>query len=122
MKAYRTRSFQREAKNDGVSDEDCAEALRRAERGLIDADLGGCLIKQRIPRGNRGAAKGSSAIIFYKREEIAVYLHIFPKSGKANLTRSELEAYRAFAQELEKLTAEKFEELVAKKGWRELQI
>ena len=48
MKAYLPKSFQREADSNGVSDEDCREAIRRAERGLIDADLGQGLIKQRI--------------------------------------------------------------------------
>ena len=77
MRAYLTRSFDRDAKRDGISDEDCREAIRRAERGLIDADLGGGLIKQRIPRGNQGAARGSRAIVFYRRGMVAVFLHIF---------------------------------------------
>jgi len=59
MKAYLPKSFQREADSAGVSEEDCQEAIRRAERGLIDADLGQGLIKQRISRGNQGAARGS---------------------------------------------------------------
>ena len=56
MKAYQPKSFQRAANAEGVADPDCREALRRAEKGLIDADLGGGLIKQRIPRRNQGAA------------------------------------------------------------------
>jgi hypothetical protein len=122
MKAYVPKSFQREAKSDGVLDEGCEEAIRRAERGLIDADLGGRLIKQRIPRGNQGAARGSRAVIFYKRGEVAVFLHMFPKSGKANLTKSELDEYLAFARELEKLTDAKLDGLSAKRGWRKLKI
>jgi hypothetical protein len=122
MKAYLPKRFQREAKSDGISDEGCEEAIRRAEKGLIDAKLGGRLIKQRIPRGNQGAARGSRAVIFYKRGEIAVFLHMFPKSGKANLTKSELAVYLTLAQYLEKLTDAKLEELGAKKGWRELKI
>lgn len=122
MKVYLPKSFQREANSDGVSDKGCEEAIRRAEKGLIDAKLGGGLIKQRIPRGNRGAARGSRAVIFYKREEVAVFLHMFPKSGKANLTKSELAEYLKLAQGLEKLTDGKLEELGAKRGWRELKI
>jgi hypothetical protein len=45
MKAYLPKLFQREADSNGVSDEDCREAIRRAESGLIDADLGQGLIK-----------------------------------------------------------------------------
>lgn len=122
MKAYLPKSFQREAKSDGVSDADCQEAIRRAERGLVDADLGGGLIKQRIPRGNQGAARGSRAVVFYKRGEIAVFLHIFSKSDKANLTKSELALYLEFAKFLEELTQAKLRELGGKRGWREIEI
>lgn len=122
MKIYLPKSFQREAKSDGISDEGCEDAIRKAEKGLIDAKLGGRLIKQRIPRGNQGAARGSRAVIFYRREEVAVFLHIFSKSGKANLTKSELETYLTLAEHLDKLTDEKLKELGVKKGWRELKI
>ncbi len=122
MKAYLPKSFRREAKSDGVSDEDCGEAMRRAERGLIDAELGGHLIKQRIPRGNRGAAKGARAVVFYRRGEIAVFLHIFAKSDKANLTKSELAEYLELAKFLEELTAAQLKDLSGVKGWKEITI
>jgi hypothetical protein len=122
MQAYLTRSFRSDAKRDGLSDEDCQEAIRKAERGLIDADLGGGLIKQRIPGGNQGAARGSRAVIFYKRGKVAVFLHIFSKSGKTNLTKAELAEYLKLAQSLNKLTETKLTELSTAKGWRELEI
>jgi len=122
MHVYLTRSSDRDAKRDGISDEDCKEAIRKAERGLIDADLGGGLIKQRIPRGNQGAAKGSRAVVFYKRGRVAVFLHIFPKSHKANLSKSELAEYLKAAQVLEKMSENELLALRATKGWRLLEI
>jgi hypothetical protein len=122
MNAYLPKSFQREADGNGVSDEDCREAIRRAERGLIDADLGQGLIKQRISRGNQGAARGSRAVVFYRRGKVAVFLHIFPKSKKANLTKSELAMYSRAGQEFAKLTDKELTALSAKRGWRELEI
>ncbi len=123
MYAYLTKSFDQEAKRDGISDEDCQEAIRKAEKGLIDAELGGGLIKQRIPRGNQGAARGSRAVIFYRRGAVAVFLHIFPKNRKANLSKTELVQYRNAAQALEKLTeAELLAAARNSKGWRELKI
>ena len=122
MNAYLPKSFQREADSNGVSDEDCREAIRRAERGLIDADLGQGLIKQRISRGNQGAARGSRAVVFYRRGKVAVFLHIFPKSKKANLTKSELTMYSRAGQEFAKLTDKELTALSAKQGWRELEI
>jgi hypothetical protein len=122
MDVYLTRSFDRDAKRDGISDQDCQEAIRKAERNLIDADLGGGLIKQRIPRGNRGAGKGSRAIVFYKREKVAVFLHIFAKSRKANLSKSELVEYRKAAEALGKLSEGEFLALRARRGWRLLDL
>jgi hypothetical protein len=122
MKAYLPKSFIREAKSDGVSDDDCIKAIRKAEKGLIDAVLAAGLIKQRIPRANQGAARGSRAVIFYKRGEVAVFLHIFPKSGKANLTKGELAEYIELAHGLAKLTDEQLLALSSKREWRELEI
>jgi hypothetical protein len=122
MIAYLTRSFDREAKREGISDEDCQQAVRKAEKGLIDVELGGGLIKQRIARGNQGASRGSRAIVFYRRGAIAVFLHIFPKNRKANLSNLELELYRQAARELEKLTEIQLLAARDKRGWRELQI
>jgi hypothetical protein len=121
MDVYLPKSFQREAKKNGISDEDCQEAIRRAERGDIDADLGGGLIKQRIPRGNRSAAKGSRAVAFHKRAEVAVLLHVYPKSRKASLRKSELTEYRVLAQSLKGLSKAKLKELGITKGWKKLE-
>ena len=122
MDVYLTRSFVRDAERDGLSDEDCRDAIRKAERGLIDADLGGGLIKQRIPRGNQGAARGSRAVVFYRRGRVAVFLHIFPKSRKANLSKSELAYYLEAARVFEKLSEHELLALQATKGWRRLEI
>ena len=122
MIVYLSRVFQRDAKRDGVTDEGCREAVRRAESGLVDADLGGGLIKQRIATGNRGAAKGSRAVVFYRRGELAVFLHVFAKSRRANLTKSELNEYLKLARFLEGLAAAKLKELAGTEGWRELEL
>jgi hypothetical protein len=122
MHVFLTRGFHHDAKRLRVTDEDCREAIRRAESGLIDAALGGGLIKQRIATGNRGAAKGSRAVVFYRRGELAVFLHVFSKSVKANLTNYELAEYRKLAHFLGELTEAKLKELSATKGWRELEL
>lgn len=122
MHAYLPKSFQRDVKQQGVSDEDCKEAIRKAESGLVDADLGGGLIKQRIPRDNLSAARGSRAIIFYRRGQVAVFLHLFSKSAKANLAKKELAEYLKLAQSLEKLSDEKLRQLSVTKGWKKLEL
>jgi hypothetical protein len=122
MRAYLPKSFQREAESLGVSDDDCRKAVEKAEKGLIDAVLGAGLIKQRIPRGNQGAARGARAIVFYKRGALAIFLHMFPKSGKANLTKAELADYVDFAKELDKLTDAQLQALRHQRGWKEIEL
>jgi hypothetical protein len=122
IKLYLPKSFQREASREGIADEDCLEAIRKAETGLVDADLGKGFIKQRIRTGNRGAAKGSRAVVFYNRGKIAVFLHIFPKSKKANLTTSEMVMYARAAQELAQLSDKELTALSVERGWRELDL
>lgn len=121
MRAYLSKSFWREAKKEGISEEDCKTAIRRAENGLIDANLGGGLIKQRIPRDNLSAARGSRAIVFYKRGKTAVFLHLFPKSAKSNLTDAELDQYLELARSLDRLTNVDLDAL-GKRGWREIGL
>jgi hypothetical protein len=41
MRVFKTRWFARFARSEGIGDISLREAIERAERGLIDADLGG---------------------------------------------------------------------------------
>jgi len=121
MFSFLTKSFLREAEKIGISDGDCKEAIAKAERGLIDANLGGGLIKQRIPVGNRGASKGARAIIFYRRGDLSVFLHAFGKGDKANLSMSELEIYLEAARALATISEKELQAAVSQKGWRRLE-
>lgn len=122
MRAFLPKSFQREAKSHGISDDECREAVRKPESGLVDATLGRRLIKQRIARSGQGASRGFWAVVFYRRGELAIFLHLFAKSDKANLTKSELTEYLKLAEFLEKLTDVKLKELGTTRGWRELDM
>jgi hypothetical protein len=58
LRIFKTRWLARFARREGISDASMAEAIARAERGLIDADLGGGLIKQRVARTGQGRSGG----------------------------------------------------------------
>jgi hypothetical protein len=55
-----TARFQRK---EGISNRSLCEAIDRAERGLIDADLGQGLIKQRVARPGEGRSGGYRTIV-----------------------------------------------------------
>lgn len=50
MRVFVTKAFRRFQRKERIDDETLCEAISRAELGLIDADLGSGLIKQRVAR------------------------------------------------------------------------
>ena len=120
MHIFQNRSVARATRKEGVSDEACKSAIDDAERGLIDADLGSGLIKQRIAREGGGKSSGYRSIIFYRRGDLAIMLHIFAKSDKANISIAEREALDRLADELRALSLEQLRDLVRTNGWREI--
>ena len=59
MQKFKTKTFARFAVREGLEDAALCKAVRRAEEGLIDAALGGGVVKQRIARagGTQGSAR-----------------------------------------------------------------
>ena len=55
----------------------CARAIERAEQGLIDADLGDNIIKQRIARPNEGRSGGYRTIIAFQVEDLSFFIFGF---------------------------------------------
>lgn len=54
MQVLKTAWFAKFARKEKIGDEILCEAVERAEKGLIDADLGGGLLKQRVARSGAG--------------------------------------------------------------------
>lgn len=73
-------------------------AVVEMEQGLIDAELGGNVVKKRIPLPGRGKRGGARSIIAYRIEEKAFF--IFAKTKQANLSATELEALQILAADL----------------------
>ncbi len=63
---FANRWFAKFAAKEKISDATLADAVRRAESGLIDADLGSGLIKQRIARQGRGKSGGYRSILIFR--------------------------------------------------------
>ena len=100
MRTFKTRPFARFAIREGITDEALCDAVERARRGLVDADLGGGVIKQRIARRGQGRSGGFRVIVVFRRGERAFFVHGFAKSDRENLRRKETGALRALADEM----------------------
>ncbi len=99
MRTFKTKPFARFAHREGIADETLCDAVERAARGLVDADLGGGVIKQRIARRGQGRSGGFRTIVVFRRGERAFFVYGFAKGGRDNLRRDELETYRLLARE-----------------------
>ena len=97
MPIYELKSFARFARAEDIDDGSLAEAVERAARGLIDADLGGGLIKQRVARKGRGRRGGYRVMVAFRAADFAVFLFGFAKSAQANLDDRQLNMLRGFA-------------------------
>ena len=98
MQTFKTKAFARFADREGLSDAALSEAIRRAEKGLVDADLGGGVIKQRVARKGRRSG-GFRTIVLFRRGELAFFVYGFAKSNRGNLRPNELATYRLLADE-----------------------
>lgn len=121
MNIFLTKEFARLARRTGLSDTQFLEAAERAERGIVDADLGGGLIKQRVALPGKGRSGGFRTIIAFRTDDRAIFLHMFAKSRKSNLTPVELEALREIAKSLLGLSEEQLRELAETRGWSEIE-
>lgn len=84
-RVFMSKSFHRFARNCGIDDASLLDAVQRAEDGLVDADLGSGVIKQRIARSGQGKSGGFRAIVFLRRGKRAVFVHGIEKSAQSNI-------------------------------------
>lgn len=98
MQVFKTRWFARFARHEHIAEASLIEAIQRAEPGLIDADLGGGLTKQRVARQGRGQSGGYRAVIAYRLGHRAIFIYGLAKNDRENFTENELEAARAIGK------------------------
>lgn len=65
---------------------------------MIDADLGGGLIKQRVAREGGGKSGGYRTLVFFRHAERAIFAFGFAKSDKGRLSAAELRVYKKAAK------------------------
>jgi hypothetical protein len=105
--------FVRFARKEGLADSALREAVRRAEDGLIDADLGGGVIKQRVARPGKGKSGGYRTLILYRQGDRAIFAFGFAKNAQANISKADLALLKDAAAEALGWNGEELDRLVA---------
>ena len=97
VKVFQTKWLTRFARRERITDESLRESIDRAERGVVDADLDGGLIKQRVAREGQGRSGGYRMLVAYRVQDRAVFLYGFAKNEQENISPDELASLREIA-------------------------
>lgn len=97
LRIFKTREFARLTRKTDISDKALHEAVERAGKGLVDAELGFGLIKQRVARQGHGRSGGYRTVIALRAGNRAFFLYSFAKNDRGNITDNELQAFRTLA-------------------------
>lgn len=87
-----------------MSDEVLCRAVTEICDGLMDADLGGGIIKKRIALPGQGKRGGSRTLLATNRNDRWIYIFGFEKNDRSNISVKELEALKLLAKDLLDLT------------------
>jgi len=98
LRIFATKVFAHFARGERLDDVRLCEAIARAERGLIDAELGGHLIKQRVARLGGGRSGGYRTVIAYRASQRSVFLYGFAKNERDNIDDRELNDLKKLAR------------------------
>lgn len=100
MRIYKNAWFAKFARKERLGDDTLRDAVRRAEQGLVDADLGGGLLKQRVAREGEGKSSGFRTLLIFRSGERAIFVSGFAKNDKANLNALELAELKKAAKQV----------------------
>jgi hypothetical protein len=104
MTVFKTRWFDRWARKEGLAESALCGAVREMTQGLVDADLGGGLIKKRIGRPGQGKSGGYRTLVATNKGNRWVFVFGFPKNERSNMDKDETEALKKLAAHLLSLT------------------
>jgi hypothetical protein len=69
-------------------------------QGLIDADLGGHVVKKRVALANRGKRGGARTMVATNLADRWFFLYGFGKNERANINRDELKFFQEVARDV----------------------
>ena len=121
MRVFATKSFGRFSRRERIGKAPLCQAVERAERGLIDADLGGGIIKQRLARKGQGRSGGFRVLIVYRERVRAVFLYGFAKKERDNIDDDELLRLRRAAAEMLSWSDKQIAALLSAGEWTEIE-
>lgn len=97
---FKTHHFSRWMRKTELTDNALCRAIEEMSQGLIDADLGGGVVKKRVGLAGRGKRGGARTLIATNKNDRWFFIFSFEKNERANIADDELEALQEIAGEL----------------------
>ena len=119
-RSFKTRYFGRWMRKTGLTDSALCSAVAEMAEGLIDADLGGGIVKKRVGLAGRGKRGGARTLVATNKGTRWFFLYGFEKNDRANITDDELEALKEIAEQLLARTGKQLDEAVQDGSLKEI--
>ena len=115
MRVLKDLEFENWAVEYNVTDVMLCHAAGEIEAGLIDAKLGGFLVKKRVAAPGRGKRGGYRTIVGHRQGDRLIFVHGFAKNETENITRKEKEALRKLCDVYMRADDKKLAEMIETK-------
>ena len=112
-RVFKTRHFDRWSRKSGLTDRTLCRAASEMAAGLIEADLGGGVVKKRVALPGRGKRGGVRTLVATNKGNRWFFVYGFEKSERPNISDEELEALQKLARDLLALTPAQLDIAVA---------
>ena len=119
-RVFKTRHFSRWMRKTELTDSALLNAVEEMVQGLIDADLGGGVVKKRIGLAGRGKRGGARTLVATNKGNRWFFVFGFEKNERANIADDELEALRDIAEQLLARTGRQLDEAVEEDALQEI--
>ncbi|MBF0624869.1 MAG: type II toxin-antitoxin system RelE/ParE family toxin [Magnetococcales bacterium] len=100
QRIFKTRPFGRWARKVSLLDQALCGAVAEMARGLIDADLGGGVVKKRVALSGRRKSGGARTLVATNRDNRWFFMYGFAKNERASISGRELAALQKLANDL----------------------
>lgn len=119
-RVFKTRPFARWARKAELSDGALCSAVAEMIVGLIDADLGGGVVKKRVAMQGRGKSGDSRTLVATNKADRWFFVFGFQKNERANINDKERRSLQEAAADLLKLNAEQLNSAVRQEILQEI--
>jgi len=120
MSVFKTKLFQDWQKKEDIADKSLCAAVDEMFRGLIDATLGGGLVKKRIARPGAGKSSGYRTLLATNKNDKWFFVYGFAKNERDNIENQEMLALKRLAAVLLGMDANAINQLLADKELKEI--